>query len=147
MWEDLFPHPSSLSWRHRGSFILLLLFPHLSRKYPKNLIGIHHASPAPCIQSHDLAIQVACLHVCMCEVEWDRQRHAGRITLCSLWISKVIYKHSGADLRKAPIPRLNMWFQGFEDLFKVRDRKGTSDWPDVCFLLLMSKTLHLPSHR
>lgn len=50
-----------------------------SRKHPKNLISIQHASPAHCIQSRVLTIQSACVWtVCVCVCDGGRQAETGR---------------------------------------------------------------------
>ena len=77
------------------------------KKPPKNLIRIHHASPAHCIQSHALAIQRANLlvNVCMSELSLytlngDRQRKAGRnpfcvVCECSTWFIGIYEQMKG----------------------------------------------------
>ena len=119
----------------------------------KNLISIQHASPAHCIQSRVITIQSACVCACMCVracvcvclLEGDRQRQAGRIPLCSLWILKVTY--SWADPRQPPSVR--QWCYCLSEclgwgciykkkkIFSLMDAKASPAyvWPDVCWII------------
>lgn len=59
-----FSVPSTLVLHAQRKLSTASLF--FSRKHPKKLISIQHASPAHCIQSHALTIQSAHLCVCVC---------------------------------------------------------------------------------